>query len=73
MLAGAEELTGAAELQVHLGDGEAVGGVDHGVQAGAGGFGFGVAHQQAIGDFGAATDPAAQLVQLAEADARRRR
>src|SRR5437763_1029756 len=69
VLAGSEELTGAAELEVHLGDLEAVGGAGHGPESLLGLVGRGVGDQQAGGSVLAAPDAAAELMELREAEA----
>ena len=66
----AEQFARAAYGKVFFGDAEAVGGFAHDAQAAL----CGVAqrrlvHEQAVGLFAAASDPAAQLVQLCEAEA----
>ncbi len=69
-LFGAEELAGTALLEVEFGEGEAVLGLDHGVEAefGFGGDGGGV-EQDAEALCGATADAAAELVELGEAEA----
>ena len=69
-LAGAEELAGAALLEVEFGEFEAVLRGDHGVEAGFGLLGDAVAgHEDAVALGGAAADASAELVELGEAEA----
>jgi len=69
-LAGAEEFTGAALLEVELGEFEAVLSGDHGVEAGFCLLGdLFAGHEDAIAFGGAATDAPAELVKLGEAEA----
>ncbi len=69
-LARAEELPGAALLQVELGESEAIGGGDEGVEAGLGRLGDALAgDEQAIALVGTAADAAAELMELREAEA----
>ena len=69
-LAGAEKFAGASKEKIGFGDFEAVGGADHGFEAGAG---F-VSHakrgdEDAMGFLRAAADASAKLVELGEAEA----
>ena len=66
---GAEEVAGAALLEVGLGQGEAVGGGSEGFQALAGLGVFVVREEDAVALMGAAPDAAPELVELAEAEA----
>src|SRR4051794_20366404 len=69
-LAGAEDLAGAAQAQILLGDAEAVIGLAHQSEPRSRGFAEHIAaQQQADAVLVAAADPAAQLVQLGEAEA----
>ena len=69
-LAGAEEFTGAALLEVELGEFEAVLGADHGVEAGFGVFGdVAPGHEDAVAFGCAAAYASAKLVHLGEAEA----
>jgi hypothetical protein len=70
VLAGAEKFAGAALLQVLLGDFETVAGGDHGFDAGAG-FAANIfaRDKDAARFFAAASDAAAQLMELREAEA----
>ena len=69
-LARAEELAGAALLEVELGEFEAVLRGDHGIEADVGLFGDLVAgHQNAVAFGGSAADASAELVELREAEA----
>ena len=69
-LAGAEELAGAALLEVKLGEGEAVGGGDEGVEAGFRSFGDAIAgDEEAVALLRATADAAAELMELREAEA----
>ena len=67
---GAEELAGAALLEVELGEREAILSLDHGVEAevGFGGDG-GAGDEDAEALGGAAADASAELVELGEAEA----
>ncbi len=65
----AEELSGAAQAQVHFGNMEAVGGFDQGADALARGIVHFFGDQDAVALVGAAADAAAKLVQLREAEA----
>jgi len=68
-LAGAEEFSRAAELQIGLGDLEAVGGAHHGIEAGAGFVGHADGtDQDAVGFCCAAADASAELMKLGEAE-----
>ncbi len=68
-LAGAEELAGAALLEVEFGEEEAVLGLGHGVEAEFGfGGDLGAGEENAEGLGGAATDAAAELMKLGEAE-----
>lgn len=68
-LAGAEQFAFAAQAQILFGDAEAVLGVAHDGQAGAGDFAQGVVvEEHAARGFFAAADAAAQLVELGEAE-----
>ena len=69
-LAGAEKFAGAAEEEIGFGDFEAVGGADHGFEAGARFFRHADgADQDAVGFGGAAADASAELVELGQAEA----
>src|SRR5581483_11576198 len=68
MLAGAEEFAGPAEGEVHLGDFEAVVGAGHGGEAFFGGFVAAVGDEDAEGGVLSASDAAAELVELGEAE-----
>jgi hypothetical protein len=69
-LAGAEELAGAALLEVELSEEEAVLGLGHGVEAEFGfGGDLGAGEEDAEGLGGAATDAATELMHLGEAEA----
>ena len=69
-LLGAEDLAGAAQAQIFLGDAEPVGGLAHHRQAAGALLGDLAAHQQeAVALAAAAPDAAAQLVELREAEA----
>ena len=65
----AEELAGAAELHVGLGELEAVGRLLHQLEAGARVVAGLVAEQQAVALVGAAADAPAELVELRESEA----
>ena len=69
-LARAEKFAGAAEEEIGFGDFEAVGGADHGFEAGARFFRHADgADQDAVGFCGAAADASAELVELGESKA----
>lgn len=64
VLAGAEEVAGAAELEVDFGKAEAVGGVLEGVETALGFVGLGVREDGAEAGELAAADAPAELVEL---------
>ena len=68
---GAKELARAAQLEIELGQFEAVLGGDHGVEARFGLLGetFGAGHEDAVALGGAAADASAKLMDLGEAEA----
>ena len=65
-LALAEHLAGTPDLEVPLGQLEAVGAVAHRLQAGGPLRSGGIGEQEAVGRVGTAADPASQLVELEE-------
>ena len=67
-LASAKELTGASQLQVLLGQGKAILGGLYGSQPLLGLRRWGVGEEQTIGLILAPTNPAAELVQLGQAE-----
>ena len=69
MLAGAEEVPGAPELQILLGDDKAVGGGAQGLQPLPGALRPVVGQQDAVGLVLPSAHPAPELVELAEAEA----
>ena len=71
VLAGAEKVTGATEAQVLFGDPEAVVGAAHDLQPGADLLAVVVRHQDAVALMGPPAHPAAELVELAQAEALR--
>jgi len=69
VLAGAEELPGAAELEVFLGDAEPVGRFAQRLQPAKGQRAAGVGNEDAVGVVGPPPDSPAELVELGEAEA----
>ncbi len=70
-LFGSEELAGAAEFEIHFGDGEAVLRIDEGADAFFAGVVQFFSDEQAVALFAAATDASTELVELGEAEALR--
>src|SRR4051812_23205141 len=62
-----EELAGAAQLEIQLGDSKAIGGFGHRAHACLCRFARGFRKQDAVARLATAADPAAELVQLREA------